>query len=74
MEPNGASAAAEVDHILTELVEILLCRVNAHVARVQTSWPNIDAAMDRLTNTSVFVNVGMCCDILFLQSANVRMG
>lgn len=37
MGPNGAAAAAEVDHILTELVEILLCQVNAHVARVQTS-------------------------------------
>lgn len=37
MGPNGAAAAAEVDHILTELVEILLCRVNARVARVQTS-------------------------------------
>lgn len=30
MRPNGAAAFAEVDHILTELVEILFCGVNVH--------------------------------------------
>lgn len=37
MRPNGAGASAEVDQILTELVEILLCLINALVASVQTS-------------------------------------
>ena len=68
MRLNGAAASAEVDHILTGVVEILFYQVNAHVAQVQTSWPNIDAAMGRLTHTSVFVHVGMYCDTLFLQS------
>lgn len=35
---------------------------------VQTNWPNSDAVMDRRTNTSVFVNVGMCCDTRLLLS------
>lgn len=50
MSLNGAAASAEVDHILTEVVEILFHQVNAHVARLQTSSPNIDAVMDRLTH------------------------
>lgn len=75
MRPNRAAASAEVDHFLSQLVEILFYRVKMLVVGwVQTTWPNTDAVLDRLTNTSVFVNVGMCCDTLSLtESANVRM-
>lgn len=61
VQSRRVTDAAHVDHISTEPVE-----TSAVLS------PNI--LSKRLTNTSVFVNVGMCCETPFpAESASVRM-